>query len=63
MSCWKIVMSLPFFQFSANLEQSGSQIRDAWSVKLVFSLIVTFYITKTEKKNYKIFNTDFTLLL
>ena len=28
-SCRKIVMSLPFFQLTANLEQSGSRIHDA----------------------------------
>ena len=32
----------------ANLEQSGSRIPDARSVKLRFSLIVTFYRAKTE---------------
>ena len=42
------VTPLPFFQFAANLEQSGSRILDAWSVKFIFSLIVTFYYTKTE---------------
>ena len=39
----KTVASLPFFQFTANLEQSGSQIPDAYSVKFTFSLIITFY--------------------
>ena len=34
-----------------NLEQSGSWIPDAWSVKLKFSLIVTFYLTKTEDRS------------
>ena len=29
MSCRKIVTPLPFFQFAANLEQSGSRIPDA----------------------------------
>ena len=28
-SCWNIVMALPFFQFTANLKQSGSRILDA----------------------------------
>ena len=42
MSCQQIVVSM------ANLEQSGSQIPDAWSVKLTFSLTVTFYLTKTD---------------
>ena len=35
----------------ADLELSGSQIPDAWSVILSFSLIATFYFTKTENKN------------
>ena len=44
-SCQKIVTSLLFFLFMANLEQSGSQIPDEeWSVKLTFSLTVTFYL-------------------
>ena len=43
-NCYGIV----FFQFMANLEQSGNQIPKAESVKLIFSLIVTVYLTKTE---------------
>ena len=45
--------SFSFFRFMANLEQSSSQIPDAWSVKLTFLLTVTFYLTKlkTELKN------------
>ena len=35
-SCQKTVTSLSFFQFMANLEQSGSRILDAWSVKITF---------------------------
>ena len=31
-----------------DLEQSGSWIPDAWSVKLILSLIVTFYLTETK---------------
>ena len=53
MSCRKIVTSLSFFQFMANLEQSGSQIPDAESAKLMFSLIVTFYLTKSENRTKK----------
>ena len=34
----------------ANLEQSGSRIPDAQSIKLIFSLTVTFYLTKTENR-------------
>ena len=52
-SCQEIVMSLPFFQFTASLEQSRSRIPDAWSVKVIFSLIVTFNLTKTENRTKK----------
>ena len=45
--------SLIFFQFLTDLEQSGSRIPSAWSVKLTFPLIVTFYPTKTENKTEK----------
>ena len=49
-SCQKIVTSLSFFQFMANLEQSESQIPDAETVKIMFFLIVTFDLTKTENR-------------
>ena len=52
-SCWEIVTSLSFFQFMANLEPSRSQIPDAWSVKLTFSLTITFYLTKTGNRTKK----------
>ena len=54
-SCQQIVTSLLFFGFMANLELSGSSIQDAESVKLTFSLKITFYLTKTEKelKNFQ----------
>ena len=42
------VTSFSFFQFMTNVEQSRSRIPDAWSVKFTFSLIVTFYLSKTE---------------
>ena len=42
----KIVTSLLFFQFMANLEQAGSRIPDAESAKLMFTLIVTFILQK-----------------
>ena len=41
---------LSFFWFMGNLEQPGSRISDARSVKLTFSLKATFYLTKTENK-------------
>ena len=55
MSCQQIVMSLLFFQFMANLEQSGSRIPDAWSVKVAFLLTAIFYFKnwKTELENLK----------
>ena len=45
--------SLSFFRFMVNLGQSGSRIPDAESVKLIFSLTVTFYLTKTENRTKK----------
>ena len=51
--CSKIVTSLSFFQFTANLEQSRSRIPDVQSVKLIFPLIITFSLTKTENKTKK----------
>ena len=33
-----------------NLEQSGSRIPDSKSAKLIFSLIVTFHLEKTENR-------------
>ena len=53
MSCQQIVSSLSFSQFMGNLELSSSEISDAWSVKLKFSLIVTLYLTKTENRTKK----------
>ena len=44
---------IAIFQFTANLEQSGSRISDVQSVKCIFSLKVTFYLTKTENKTKK----------
>ena len=52
-SCQKIATSLSFSQFMANFEQSGSGIPYAQSVKLTFSLIVSFYLTKIEDKAKK----------
>ena len=50
-SCRKIVMS--FFLFMANLQPSQSRIPDAWSIKLTFSIITTFYLTITENRTKK----------
>ena len=46
----QIVMSLSIFQFMANLEQSGSRIQEALSIKLTFPLKITFYLIKTENR-------------
>ena len=37
----------------ANLQASWSQVPEAWSIKLTFSLIVTCYLTKLESKTKK----------
>ena len=52
-SCWRILMPLSFFQFMANLERFGSRIPDEQSIKLTFSLIVIFYLTKIESRTQK----------
>ena len=49
----KIVTSLSFFGFLANLEQSGGRIPDTESAKVMFSVKVTFYLTKTENRTKK----------
>ena len=55
--------SSSFFRLMADLEQFGSRTLDAWSVIFIFSLITTFYLTKTENRAKKIFNTAIKLLL
>ena len=50
MSCRQIVTQLSFFQFMANLAQSGSRILDAQSADLLFSIRAIFYLTKTENR-------------
>ena len=52
-SCRKIVTSLPFFGFLANLEQWEGQIPDTESTKIIFSVISTFSLTKTENRTKK----------
>ena len=37
-----------FFRFTANLQPSRNRIPDSWSIKLTYSLIVTFYPTEPE---------------
>ena len=49
----QIVTSLSFGQFLANLQQRGSRIPDALSIKLTFSLIVTFYLTEDKSRTKK----------
>ena len=52
-SCRKIATSLPFFEFLYNLEQSGGRIPDTESAKVMSSVIVTFFLAKTERKTKK----------
>ena len=49
----KIVTSLSFFKFLTNLEQSGGRIPDTESAKIMFSITVTFFLTKTENRTKK----------
>ena len=44
---------IAIFQFLAYLEQSGSGIPDVESVKLTFSLTITFYLPKSENRTKK----------
>ena len=58
-SCQDIVTSKSFFQFMTNLEQPENRIMDGHSLKLMFSLKKTVYLTKTEnrtKKSQKMFS-------
>ena len=48
MSFQKTVTSVSFFGYLANLEQSRAGILDTESAKVMFSVIVTFCLTKTE---------------
>ena len=52
-SCQKIVTSLSFFGFLANSEQSGGRIPITESAEVVFSVTVTFGLTKTEYRTTK----------
>ena len=46
-SCQKIVMSLSFFEFLDNLEQTEGRRPDTESTKIIFLVIVTFCLTIT----------------
>ena len=46
-------MSLSFFGVLVNLEQSAGRILDTESAKVMFSVIGTFYLTKTENRTKK----------
>ena len=61
-SCRKIVMSLSFSGFLANLEQSAGRIPDTESAKVMFSVVITFCLKKM-KTELRISNTALTLLL
>ena len=52
-SCRKIVTSLSFFGFLANLEHSRGRILDPESAKVMFSVIVAFCLTKTGNRTKK----------
>ena len=43
-----------FFGFLVNLEQSGGRIPDIESAKVMFSVIATFCLTKSENRTKKL---------
>ena len=52
--CQQIVTPLSFFQFMDNFKQATtSQIPNAWTVKLTFWLIISFYLKITESRTKK----------
>ena len=53
MSCRQIVTSLSFFRFMVNFQPSESRILNAWSIKLTFSLTITFYLGKPKNRTKK----------
>ena len=48
--CEQFITSLSFFRLLADLQQSWIPIPDACFTILIFSLITTFYLTKTENR-------------
>ena len=52
-SCWIIVTLFLFFGFLANLEPSGGRIPGTESAEVMFSVTITFYLTKTENRTKK----------
>ena len=50
------------FQIYGQFRKSGSRIPDALSMKLTFSLIVTFMLQKLKTKIKKFFNTTLIIL-
>ena len=62
-SCRQIVPSLSFFPFIVNLEQSGSPILDAYSVKLIFLLKVTVYVSKAGSRSKASLHSSHTIAL
>ena len=50
MSCQETVTLFSFFGFLANSEQSGDRIPKTESAKDIFSVTVTFFLTKTENR-------------
>ena len=61
--CRKIVTSLSFFRFLANLEQYRSRIPDARSIKLTFSLTATFYLQKLKRELRNLLHSSHTIAL
>ena len=52
-SYWQMVTPLSFFSFMVDQQPSGNRIPAAWSIKLRFSLTITFHLTKPENRTQK----------
>ena len=50
MSYGEIMTSIAFFEFLANLEQSGARIPDTESAKVMYLVIRTLLFKKTENR-------------
>ena len=61
--CQKIVTSLSFFRFLVNMKQFGGRIPDTESAKVLFSVIVSFCVTKTENRTKNLKHSSHTIAL
>ena len=58
--CWQVMTSLAFYDLWPIW---SNDIPDAWCVKLTFSLLRTFYFTKTESRTKNLYDSFHTIAL